>query len=68
MMSSAEFKRLEITSEMECDSDGDYINSTLYISHDGGQDKEKIRVYNQIQELCGENLCDIFADYLDKHL
>ena len=52
---------------MECDSDGDYINSTLYISHDGGQDKEKIRVYNQIQELWNENLCDIFADYLDKH-
>lgn len=47
MMSSAEFKRLEITSEMEYNSDGE-------------QDKEKIRVYNQIQELCGENLCDIF--------
>lgn len=68
MMSSAEFKRLEITSEMECDSDGDYVNSTLYISHDGGQDKEKIRVYNQIQELWNENLCDIFANYLDKHM
>lgn len=67
MMSSAEFERLEITSEMERDSDGEYVNSTLYISHDGGQDKEKIRTYNQVQELYGENLCDIFSEYLNKH-
>ena len=67
MMPSAEFKRLEITIEMECDSDGDYINSTLYISHDDGQDKEKIKVFNQIQEFHGENLRDIFAEYLNNH-
>lgn len=67
MMSSAEFERLEITSEMERDSEGEYVNSTLYISHDGGQDKEKIRTYNQVQELYGENLCDIFSEYLNKH-
>lgn len=67
MASSAEFKKLEITSEMKCNSDGEYINSILYISHDGGQDKEKIRVFNQIQELHGENLCDIFANYLNNH-
>lgn len=67
MMSSAEFKKLEITSEMEYNSDGEYTNSTLYISHDGGQDKEKIRSYNQVQELHGENLCNIFADYLNNH-
>ena len=67
MMSSAEFERLEITSEMERDSEGEYVNSTLYISHDGGQDKEKIRTYNQVQELYNENLCDIFSEYLNKH-
>lgn len=67
MVSSADFERLEITSEMQRNSDGDYVNSTLYISHDGGQDKEKIRVFNQIQELHGENLCEIFAKYLNNH-
>ena len=48
MMSSAEFERLEITSEMERDSDGEYINSILYISHDGWQDKKwSISIYSR---------------------
>ena len=68
MNSSRDFKRLEITSESEFDSNGEYINSTVYVSHDGGQDKEKIKTYNQIQELHSENLCDIFSNYLDKYL
>ena len=68
MMSSAEFDRLEITTEMERTPDGDYVNSTLYISHDGGQDKEKLRTFNQIQELHSENLCDIFSEYILRHM
>lgn len=68
MIASADFKKLEIISEAEFNEDGDYVNSTLYISHDGGQDKEKIRTFNQIQELCNESIDDIFSEYLNKHM
>lgn len=68
MKSSAEYNRLEITGESEFDSNGEYVRSTLYISHDGGQDKEKVRTYEQIQELSTENISEIFSNYIDKYL
>lgn len=68
MKSSAEYNRLELTGEPEFDSNEEYVRSTLYISHDGGQDKEKVRTYNQIQELSTEDISEIFSNYIDKYL
>lgn len=65
--SANEWEQMEIVSKPYLEDD-DYDHSELTISHDGGKDKELIRVFNQLQELHDLSISEVFSDYQDKYL